>query len=87
MRYEVTRVLDAFVSAAQSSFGPDLVSVVLFGSAAEDRMRATSDVNVIVLLRSFDPVKGRSLREPLAQLNRAREALKAGRRARELAGI
>src|SRR5262245_34784115 len=66
MRDEVTRALDAFVTAARSAFGDDLASVVLFGSAAEDRLRPTSDVNVIVLLRSFDPAKGRSLREPLA---------------------
>lgn len=62
----LTQALDAFVAAARAAFGPDLLSVVLFGSAAEDRLRATSDVNVIVVLRAFDPAKGRAFREPLA---------------------
>jgi len=65
MREEQKRALDAFVEAARAAFGADLASVVLFGSAAEDRLRATSDINVIVLLRSFDPAKGRAFREPL----------------------
>jgi len=60
------QALDAFVASARSSFGADLVSVVLFGSGAEDKLRATSDVNVILLLKSFDPAKGRSFRDPLA---------------------
>jgi len=48
------RVLDEFVAAAREAFGHDLVSIVLFGSAAEGALRATSDVNVIVVLRAFD---------------------------------
>jgi predicted nucleotidyltransferase len=35
----------------------DLRSVVLFGSAAEGRLRATSDVNVVLVLRHVDPKK------------------------------
>jgi len=66
MREEQKRALDAFVEAARAAFGADLASIVLFGSAAEDRMRATSDVNVIVLLSAFDPAKGRAFRDPLA---------------------
>ena len=42
--------LAAFVAAAQQAFGDDLVSLTLFGSAAEGRLRPTSDVNVIVVL-------------------------------------
>ncbi len=61
----VDQGLAAFVEAARSAFGPDLRSVVLFGSAAEGRLRQTSDVNVIVVLRAFDPAKADKLREPL----------------------
>ena len=59
------RVLLEFTEACQAAFGQDLASVVLFGSAAEDRLRASSDVNVIVVLKAFDPAKGDVLREPL----------------------
>ena len=46
--------LAAFVTAAQAAFGNDLVSLTLFGSAAEGRLRPTSDVNVIVVLARGD---------------------------------
>ena len=61
----VQRVLDGFVQAAQTAFGSDLVSVVLYGSAAEGRMRATSDVNLIVVLRRFDGACAARIRDPL----------------------
>ena len=35
------------------AFGDDLTALVLFGSAAEGRLRTTSDVNMLVVLRSF----------------------------------
>ena len=37
--------------------------MVLYGSAAEGRLRATSDVNVVVVLRRFDRAKVDALRE------------------------
>lgn len=37
----VARVLDDFVAAAREAFADDLVSIVLFGSAAEGALRAT----------------------------------------------
>jgi predicted nucleotidyltransferase len=49
--------LDAFAIAAQQVFGDDLVSIVLFGSAAEGRLRQTSDVNAIVVAARLDPAK------------------------------
>lgn len=61
----VDRVLADFVEAARSSLGADLRSIVLYGSAAEGRLRQTSDVNAIVLLAAFDPGKVDRLREPL----------------------
>jgi len=62
---EVGQVLNAFVEAAKNAFGSDLVSVVLFGSAAEARLRATSDVNVLLVLKRFEQARADDLREPL----------------------
>jgi len=59
----VSRVLDGFVEAARGGLGADLRAVVLFGSAAEGRLRATSDVNVVVVLRAFDAGKMDGLRD------------------------
>ncbi|HET6842107.1 MAG TPA: nucleotidyltransferase domain-containing protein [Candidatus Angelobacter sp.] len=43
-----------FVEAAQQSFGDNLHSIVLYGSAAEGRLRASSDINLLLVLTSFD---------------------------------
>jgi predicted nucleotidyltransferase len=59
---DVTHDLDRFVEAARSAFAADLVSVVLFGSAAEGRLRPASDVNVILILKRFDPTAADGLR-------------------------
>jgi predicted nucleotidyltransferase len=61
----VENQLGEFVAAAQSALGADLRSIVLFGSAAEGRMRATSDVNVVLVLRQFDGAKVDAIREAL----------------------
>jgi predicted nucleotidyltransferase len=53
----VRTTLSEFTAAAQQAFAEDLLSVVLFGSAAEGRLRATSDVNVVLALRHVDPKK------------------------------
>jgi predicted nucleotidyltransferase len=49
----VEKILHDFVAACGKSFAERLSSIVLFGSAAEGRMRATSDVNVIVVLKEY----------------------------------
>jgi predicted nucleotidyltransferase len=49
----VSRALTDFIAAAKAAFGERLASVVLFGSAAEGRLRATSDVNLILVLTEF----------------------------------
>jgi hypothetical protein len=59
------RVLDDFVAQCQAAFGAQLVSVVLYGSGAEGRLRSTSDVNLLVLLSEFDAAQANVLREPL----------------------
>lgn len=60
----IRQVLDGIVDAARRAFGPDLRSIVLYGSAAEGRMRATSDVNVMFVLGRFDEQKANHFREP-----------------------
>lgn len=61
----VEKSLTRFIDAAKSAFGDDLVSVVIYGSAAEGRMRATSDVNILLVLKRFDTAEADALREPL----------------------
>ena len=61
----VSRVLREFVQQAQNTFADDLRAIVLYGSAAEGRLRATSDVNLLLVLSSFDRKKADQLREPL----------------------
>ena len=49
----VRPVLTEFVEQARSAFASDLRAVVLYGSGAEGKMRAMSDVNlVLVAIRS-----------------------------------
>jgi predicted nucleotidyltransferase len=62
----VEQALVAFVEALRGTFGERLVSVTLFGSAAEGRLRATSDVNLAVVTRTFTRDDALRLREPLA---------------------
>jgi hypothetical protein len=63
---EVERSLENFVEAAKSAFETDLVAVVLYGSAAADgALRATSDVNVLLVLKRFDQAAADRLREPM----------------------
>jgi predicted nucleotidyltransferase len=50
----VEKILKDFVAACVKTFAGRLSSIVLFGSAAEGRMRATSDVNVIVVLNEYE---------------------------------
>ena len=61
----VATVLTNFLDEARNTLGDDLVSAVLFGSAAEARLTATSDVNLILVLRGFDAEKLAALSDPL----------------------
>lgn len=51
----VNKALEAFVSEAKIVFNDRLVSIVLYGSAAEGKLRKTSDVNVVLVTRSYTP--------------------------------
>jgi len=57
--------LEDFCAAARNALGDELRSLVLFGSAVEARMEATSDVNLLLVLRSFEPVRVNAIRESL----------------------
>lgn len=48
------RVVADFVSLAAATCGDNLVSIALFGSAAEGRLRPSSDVNLILVTKVFD---------------------------------
>jgi hypothetical protein len=61
----VERAITGFVASAKEAFGADLASIVLFGSGAEQNLRPTSDVNILLVLRRFDQVQADALREPL----------------------
>jgi predicted nucleotidyltransferase len=50
----VQRALRLFLDAAQAALGPRLQSAVLYGSAAEGRLRPTSDVNLLLVLGGLD---------------------------------
>lgn len=68
---QAERSIALFVESAKSAFGNDLVSIVLFGSAAEGAMRATSDINILVVLRRFESAAAERLREPMQMVNAA----------------
>jgi len=62
---QVSRALNDGVAATKAALATALRSVVLFGSAAEGRLRATSDVNLLLLLGGFDHARAEELRNPL----------------------
>jgi len=61
---EIEGGLREFLDAARQAFGDELVSAVLFGSAAEGRLRSTSDVNLLLVLKRFDRSRIDIVREP-----------------------
>jgi hypothetical protein len=56
------QIIDELVAQARSTLGDQLRAVILYGSAAEGRMRATSDVNLLFVLTRFENVD--AFREP-----------------------
>lgn len=61
----VREELERLVEAARRALGEDLLSIVLYGSAAEGRLRTTSDVNLLFVLRRFERPRIEALQEPL----------------------
>jgi predicted nucleotidyltransferase len=70
----VERVLADLVQAAKDSFEDDLSSMVLFGSGAEGRLRATSDLNLLIVLKRFLQPRADRFREPLRLAHVAAQA-------------
>jgi predicted nucleotidyltransferase len=56
--------IENFVGEARKYLSSDLDSVILFGSAAEGRLRRHSDVNLIIVLNDFEVQKINQFREP-----------------------
>lgn len=61
----VGSVLEQFIAAVRQTCGETLRSVVLYGSGAEGKLRATSDVNLVLVLSEFTASTAEALREPL----------------------
>src|SRR5258708_2839760 len=61
----VQEVIDTFVESSKQTFEANLSAVVLYGSAAEGRLRTTSDVNMLLILKRFDGIQGDRIREPM----------------------
>ncbi len=71
----VAQSLQEFLTQAQQTLGASLQSISLFGSGAEGRLRATSDLNLLLVLRDLNPSALEKLREPMRlmeTLHRAR---------------
>jgi len=67
-------ILIDLVDAAKSSFQGDLSSIVLFGSAAEGRLRKTSDLNLMIVLKQFRQERADGFREPMRMAHVAMKA-------------
>jgi predicted nucleotidyltransferase len=61
----VGKALEVFLDASRSAFGSRLLSAVLYGSAAEGRLRATSDVNLLLVLSAVDRPSMDQVADPL----------------------
>jgi predicted nucleotidyltransferase len=70
----VERLLADLVQAAQRCFRDNLKSLILFGSGAEGRLRATSDLNLLIVLVCFDREQVDAFAEPLAVAQAAARA-------------
>ncbi len=53
------------VAAAQGAFKQQLISAIVFGSAATGQLRASSDVNLMLVLEQFDADQADALRETI----------------------
>ena len=63
MPKQVDDILTKFIEETKHVFAEDLVSIVLFGSAAEDELRNTSDVNLMIVLKKFVLENVKEIRE------------------------
>ncbi|MDR1461986.1 MAG: nucleotidyltransferase domain-containing protein, partial [Azoarcus sp.] len=75
MSPSVQTALSGLTEAAKTCFKDDLSSIVLFGSGAEGRLRATSDINLLILLKQFRQEEADGLRDPLRLARAAARAV------------
>ena len=61
----VQQIINTFVDDAKQAFESNLSAIVLYGSAAEGRLRATSDVNMLLVLKHFEQTQADHMREPM----------------------
>jgi predicted nucleotidyltransferase len=59
---EPASAVAGFIDAAREAFGDDLRSVVLYGSGAEGRLRPSSDINLLLILKKFAREKVNGIR-------------------------
>jgi predicted nucleotidyltransferase len=59
----VATVLSTFLATAREALSADLVSAVVFGSAAEGKLGPSSDVNLLLVLRAFAPERIARMRD------------------------
>ena len=59
------KIIDEFVLAGRAAFENNLRTVVLYGSAAEGKQRQTSDINLILVLSSFERSQVDAIRQNL----------------------
>ncbi|MDR2689383.1 MAG: nucleotidyltransferase domain-containing protein [Azoarcus sp.] len=71
----VRTTLVMLVDAAKANFQDELVSIVLFGSGAEGRLQAASDINLMVVLRQFHQERADGFREPMRMAHVAVKAV------------
>lgn len=65
---DIADALDEFKTRSVESFGEALKSILLFGSAAEGRLRATSDVNVLMVFTRIELDRVKEWRPQVAAL-------------------
>lgn len=63
--------INEFIAAAETCLGEDLISLYLFGSAAQDQLRTQSDVNMLVVLKQFCALTHTPLQPALRQARAA----------------
>lgn len=62
---EMETLLENLIEAAKKCFQKELKSILLFGSGAEGRLRMTSDLNLLFVLRKFEKNQVDDFRESL----------------------
>lgn len=65
--------LEKLPNVIQECFPNNLVNITLFGSGAEDALRPSSDLNLLIVLDTFDAAQAQKFRIALEKLNRSRK--------------